>query len=1805
MSPRKRLDGARSQPRLPGVCRALLTALFSAGVACQAHPTDSAQEAAVSSGTQPLARKAMPQVEPAPVAGARVSCARTLTANVVALDQVYTYNRLGSYNPTGMLYALKRDVEPISASRPLGPGNVRLRSDKRPRPLTLRANVGDCLRIQFTNWLAPTRAEIPSPSESQPTASQVAQPTAGFGMVRKLLPTWLVTPSWDPLASLVAGHAVGGTWFGAAPEGEEPEEGEEQEDADHAHKDNSPFTRRASVHVQGLQYLSIHDDGAQVGRNPSSLVAPGDSTTYTLYADHEGAFFMYSMGALFGGQGDGGSTAQGLFGAVNVEPAGSTWYRSNVSGDVLQAATRKDAQGRPLSNPDGTPLIDYAARDSRDRPLLNILDTKTNEIWHGDLEAIITGYSRSSVGTSTSKDQGHFREITTLYHDQIKAVQAFDELEWNPTFHGVRDGFGVNYGVAGLGAQLMANRAKVGPTKDCADCAFEEFFLESWANGDPAMNVEKDWQGNAVRALYPDDPSNVHHSYLGDPVRIRNIHAGPAETHVFHLHAHQWKFNPSDDNSTYLDSQSIGPGAAFTYDINYGGAGNRNLTAGDSIHHCHLYPHFAQGMWALWRVHDVFEAGTQDRRLPDGEIPGGTPIPALIPIPSRAMPPMPTYVDTVVKDAGGNLVSRPAFPGYPFYVAGKAGHRPPQPPLDMEEDGGLPRHIVTRAIGPSTYGMPGKRFYVDHHALEVKLLPPDGTFLEKKAMAFHGGEFPGATSAQRPFYTADTVAAYPAWTATGSKGFFYVNGRKPVAGAPFADPCPASAPRREYRAAYLQIDLQNVNREGWHDRQARLMVLNGDVADTQSGLRPPEPFFFRAESGECINFYATNLLPKELEADDFQIFTPTDTVGQHIHLVKFDVMAADGAGNGWNYEDGTFSFQEVLHRLEKIETAGGAYAADGAVDTQGPRVHLSAKAHSRLGILGAQTTTQRWWADPLTDSKGQERPIETVFTHDHFGPSSHQHHGFYGALIVEPKGSKWRDPQTGVFYGTRPSDGGPTSWQADVITKDPANSFREFALAFADYFPAYDACGQPVNAPNYKETVLPWAVDFEATPIPEAISAGDPGAMVINYHNEPIPLRVGQRASSCGHHVLRTDERADMANVFRSDLHGDPYTPLLRGYEGDKVKIRLIQGSQEEQHSFSLHGTKWLHEGADPHSGYFNAQGIGISEHFEFNLTNGLPALGGTYETADYMYQSASSGDLWNGMWGLLRTYKKTQTGVKTLGHLALQAADLSTMDPAARSFRAQLAGSAWTPAPLLELPTESVLGRMDPDTEETIQRSYEVDDAGQQVRERKLNYAMTYPDAMRQLDAALVRQAEAQGRFGQKAANVDACPRGSSVRLYRVSAIDAASGLPGGRLVYNSKYDLYDPDAILFARDEYLADLKKGARQPEPLILRARAGECLQVELTNRLPAQLSKTPQWAYHTAITPYFNVNQVKPSSHVSLHPQLVNYDVNTDDGANVGLNALQTVPPGGKRVYRWYMGDYRSSNSGSATRRGIYTPVEFGIVNLRNMADVVNHGMHGGIGALIVEPADAVWTTDVGTDAQARVRYSLPGTGDDEEEDEDEEDEDEEDEDEEGRTETFREFVILYQDDLGLHSSQSRFWDTEGLGSGTALRNTRGIDDSQDTGQKAFNYHTEPLWARLGLPPQTDPGLLNDQELGDLLSSAAHGDPATPVFTANAGEPLRVRVGHPSGHSRQHVFTLHGAEWPFNPWAQGASSLRMGPHPTSSIVSSQGTMSVMQSWNFNPLYGAGGISRVPGDYLYRDQTSYQWSSGGLWGVVRVK
>ena len=103
-----------------------------------------------------------------------VNCDRTVKAEVVALDQVLVYNRLGAINPAGMIYALKRDVVAIDPSKGLVAGNVQIRPDKRPRPIALRMNVGDCLVINFTNLLAPDPADVNSFAANNAPATRTA-----------------------------------------------------------------------------------------------------------------------------------------------------------------------------------------------------------------------------------------------------------------------------------------------------------------------------------------------------------------------------------------------------------------------------------------------------------------------------------------------------------------------------------------------------------------------------------------------------------------------------------------------------------------------------------------------------------------------------------------------------------------------------------------------------------------------------------------------------------------------------------------------------------------------------------------------------------------------------------------------------------------------------------------------------------------------------------------------------------------------------------------------------------------------------------------------------------------------------------------------------------------------------------------------------------------------------------------------------------------------------------------------------------------------------------------------------------------------------------------------------------------------------------------------------------------------------------------------------------------------------------------------------------------------------------------------
>ena len=1642
-------------------------------------------------------------------ASAAEGCTRTLTADVVALDQVFFYNRLGAVNPGGMIYALRRDVvdgagTPLTAGGIASPGKVRLRDDKRPRPLVLRMNVGECLTIRFQNLLAP------SPADAE-----------------------------------------------------------------------QPATRTASIHVAGMQLVNgITDDGSNVGTNPSSLVAPGGGAKYTIRADREGGYLMYSGAAQTGGEGNGGSLAMGLFGAVNVQPAGGEYYRSQLTAVEMRLATKGvTPAGQPILNYDATyPFQEpWLSADKAGMPILNMV--QAGQIVHSDLNAIITGPNRGNFPAGTYPPnrvnapntpafagaqalgakpdrprEEPFREFSVIFHDEIFAIQFRDDLYEDAvlghTLHSVRDGFAINYGTGGVGSEILANRFGVGPMADCNECKYEEFFLTSWAVGDPAMVVDIpasanfDARGNqsikplvATKALYPDDPSNVHHSYIGDHVKFRNIHAGPKEHHVFHLHAHQWLFTPDSDESAYLDSQAIGPGSAYTYEIAYNGAGNRNQTVGDAIFHCHFYPHFAQGMWEMWRNHDVFETGTWldaagrpaagARALPDGEIAAGTPIPALVPVPTLAMPPMPGKVTVVADtDGRGSQIRLPALtvgpdlastdvtqnPGYPFFIPGLSGHRPPHPPLDTIDDGGLPRHVVEdgKSVFPPLNRLD---FHKDSTLLEARLVPEKGADVERVAMAFH---------ARR---------THKSYTPDGLPLGFVTNGLTPKLGAPFADPCiddngRAVGSPRLYRAAGIELDIV-LNKIGDHFPQSRIFSLWEDVKPTLAGLRPPEPLFFRANTNDCIEYHLANLIPKDYQLDDFQVLTPTDVIGQHIHLVKFDVTSSDGSGNGWNYEDASFAPDEVTERIHAINAAGGLILPNGR------RRILTPEPHPFFGTLGAQTTVQRWYADDVLNNSGEDRTLRTVFTHDHFGPSTHQQAGLYAGLVIEPKGSKWRDPETGVVFGGR-ADGGPTSWRADILTADPADSYREFLLEFADFQLAYNPgplgqAGLPagnfvnpklaINPPGKREVGLPFLLAKPnpcpggvAPPCPEAVSADDAGMFSVNYRNEPLAYRVLDPATG----TQTAGLAGDLSHVYRSDIKraipalnsqpafyppltadtrpGDPFTPLLRTYETDRVQIRVLVGAHEEGHVFSAHGIKWLREPSDPNSGYRNAQMMGISEHFEFVM----PALSikGDAPTADFLWQPDTSSDgQWGGIWGLLRAYN----------------------------------GSAGLRRDLLPLPSN--------------------------------------------LDGKAPKNVNPRDFKG-------ICPVSAPVRNFSVIAATARQILPHGTLIYNSRAGafpgnpgpLHDPTAILYVLKEDIdgttGKLKAG-RKAEPLVLRVNAGDCVKITLTNTLPAVLPDLAGFNTLPMIVEGFNNNQIRPSNHVGLHPQLLDYDLAKSDGANVGFNAFNfgahTVPPGGTTTYSWYAGNVTVQPDGIR----VATPIEFGATNLIS-ADPIKQPGKGAIGALIVEPRGAVWAEDSGTRTSASVKFPTSS----------------------GTAELYREFVVQLQNDVNLRDRN-----------GVAIPNTAEAEDPEDSGQKAINYRTEPFWFRKGFAPDTPLAQTRTQDFTNVLSnSQVGGDPETPVFHADASGKVRFRVLQPGGHPRNHAFQLHGHVWQREPYVDG--SRRIGSNPLSEWSSGvQEGMGPANHFDMVLENGAGGAFGIVGDYLFRDQASFGLD-GGMWGLLAV-
>ena len=502
-----------------------------------------------------------------------------------------------------------------------------------------------------------------------------------------------------------------------------------------------------SMHAFGVSYAPNTGDGSSVGHNVDTTVGVGETITYFWRApSSEGLYLFRDMGMPAGANADGGGAEHGLYGGLAVQPAGSRWFDPVTGAELSSAVPANQYLG--VAGQSGELYIDAAI---------------------------------------ALADGRRYRETVQISQDVIPVVAA-------PPAE-APERFSFNYG-----SEAEYKRIEFKP-EWCADCVGEETGLSSWTFGDPAtvklasgsgpwLPVEPDYAGadplatpGGLPAVNVEDcglmltnapgevratscyTANVARAYQGDPVKIRFGHAGVFETHVFHLHAHTWAAEPDDNGpagsippkptpsnqprATTIDSQTYSPWAAFTADLNYGG-GARVGTVGDSIFHCHLYPHFAAGFWSLLRVHDAHEDGTN--ATPDGRL--VTSWVALEDI-GAGIVPVAATVPPAKNDPSFD------FPGYPRFIPGQFGWRAPQPVggVFQREFDPLTREPVLDGAG-NPVEAPALRL-VAGQALDPALLeftqnivasPTDGTF----TLSF-GGETTAPISL--PAVAADVEAA--------------------------------------------------------------------------------------------------------------------------------------------------------------------------------------------------------------------------------------------------------------------------------------------------------------------------------------------------------------------------------------------------------------------------------------------------------------------------------------------------------------------------------------------------------------------------------------------------------------------------------------------------------------------------------------------------------------------------------------------------------------------------------------------------------------------------------------------------------------------------------------------------------------------------------------------------------------------------------------------------------------------------------------------------------------------------------------
>ncbi|QKJ18231.1 cell wall-binding repeat-containing protein [Microbacterium hominis] len=1657
-------------------------------------------------------------------------------------------DHLGDGDPAGMLFVLQQDKAavqnwhvPIVGTAADGyAGDPAEGRRIRPRPLVLRANVGECVEITLSNELDPAAMAEFLP-QVDPHVSMRA-----YGVSYNPADSGSAPVGYNPDGT--AGVGESHTYYWVAPKSE----------GVYLFRDDG-MTAGADEDGGGAEHglygaLAVQPAGAHwfdptTGRELSSAIP---DQQYASVADQSGDLYINAV----------------------ISDAVQKRFREAVlvSQDILPRQDRADLTEEELAalpEPFERFGINYGSDPEPKRLEFNI---EGDERWCEDC---------SSEETILS---------SWVYGDPGMVKLASGPGPWLPEApdFGGEDPFSAPGG-------LVADNVE-----DC-DLRLTNAADEARPASCYVTNVVRAYQGDPIKLRfghagnYETHVFHLHaHTWSAEPDDSGPAGSNPPE--------------PTEDNqprATTIDSKTYSPWTAFTADLNYG-AGARVGTIGDSIFHCHLYTHFSHGFWALLRSHDVLEDGTN--ALPDGtrvtslvplrETGSSLGFNASVP-PTKldASYEVPGYPRFIPGEYGARS---PQAPGSIWQREFDANGDPVLDENGEPVDAPAVRIVETNELDPTLLEAT-QNIAVDAAATgdlsltfdgETAAVPLPATAAQVESAlesldALIDVSVTGAGTELDPWLvtlvswvstndlTVGATAISGVVTVTPSDGFdpgdpttakiasrlaverstqmtyHGARGTVPVPGAPVVDPCPAGAREITYRVSVIQLPLWYTGQaggDGWRDVQGRILVLDSDVNAVLSGEKDPEPLFYRVNSGDCVNFHLTNRTPNVIGDDAYQQLIMTNMAGSHIHLVNFDVLASDGASNGWNYQQAAFTQEQADFNDDLLSGAETCAVGSECLPAMPVGRDPVAEAEDARGnwLMNGQTIKERWYAD---------YELRTVFNHDHHFAGALQNRGLYSALLVEPAGFDSRDPYTGEWLqpinradhasaagkalcvdacsgeaaGTAMDMVGPSTPPTTEDAWEP-DDFREYGIAIADFVPLFTQSATHADILDPANALEPPAAPLRG---PE----GDQGGMSINYRAAPLidrqfagvpPTAPANPTTPITNAQLAAAGWVDPAYAFSSRKWGDPDTPVLRANRGDTVRIRLIQGSHEEMHNFTVHGLRWRNDPLDPASPYINARPIGVSEAFNMQdvaVGCGLGAPANCFyspdstapRVSDFMYGGPGVEDLWFGVWGIMRVFDQT-------------------------------AGNEG----LLPLPDNN--------------------------RALPVGNPLPAPDPLAPIEKALPNPT---------------CPDGAPEQLFDVTAISH-------NIQYN-RYGDHDPYGLAYVMTEDVAAIRAGTKELEPLVLRVHEGDCVRVTLRNDVDwahfnqhgrlGTLDGDAEMPLEPVFPQVVEAGDEPPDdtgvpwiagNRVSLHPSLVRYDVRTSDGTTVGYNFDQTAGPGEAVNYTWYADEviYQDPAAEPALTDG-----ELGAVPLLAYGDVRGTRHHGLLAALVVGPRDGMFRdpfTGAVVDNGAQVDVDPFGEGDD-----------------------YRDAVVFQHNGLNLRDADGNHiydplvgdWPDKGeraISYHNAPLHTRlGLDNA------FVDKFADPPIDGNG-PPFSDPDF--GEKLANVFSSTyvldtgngpqTLGDPDTPIIRAYQGDALRLHVVASSDRARTVQYAVQGHNWLEHPFDAG--SVRAGV---------QGSIATGSAHTFH-MEAAGGVMQAIGDYRYGVENARMGISSGSWGIVRV-